>query len=586
MMLSHVRSPRVCSGCDCPNHYIPFESSRGEATDFGLTFESLLHSNDAPSPSEECKLRDIISAGKARVAAIDNHVAALKELQQTLSNHLSSIGVELEGLESERGKVVARIAEHKHLLSPVRRLPPEILFKIFLGTIIFPMRRTVAQRDRYWWNFHPSESALWTIELVCKTWHRAVLDFPELWSSINIPLSDENFSSSNLRYLRQLARQLARTRCHPLSILICSDSHQKLESSKSFPLQLSALLFAAQDRIQYLYLYLPPAMFTAVATLQLRLPILRKLTLLSTNGEEFQKLPRMKLFGYMPLLNGLGTVDIQSVVSVLDLPYHQITHYSTSHVFHHSRNPGPSTVHILRFLSKTGNMEACNLRCEVKAKPETFVVEDLSQTCSKLQTLILSSWPYEYPSSVLAQLLNVLTLPRLSTLEVQCRVDEGHVRDTVETFAAIRGAICRSQSPLTTFHFTHGDIDEEDLLALFLGASSTLEEVKLLDVGPKALTDTILTPLVMTDADNVLLPRLHTLHISGEMQFDANLLAEMVESRWTCKGPSFRRLRTIILRRSLDIEDDREEVELGSTLAFSKLEEYCTEGLNLSYSIL
>ncbi len=101
-----------------------------------------------------------------------------------------------------------------------------------------------------------------------------------------------------------------------------------------------------------------------------------------------------------------------------------------------------------------------------------------------------------------------------------------------------------------------------------------------------ALTDNILVPLVITDVENVLLPRLHTLHISGEMRFDANLLAEMVESRWTCKDPSFRRLRTIILHRSWKIEDGREEEELGRTLAFYKLEEYCIEGLNLSYSIL
>ncbi len=444
----------------------------------------------------------------------------------------------MEDLDSKREKVAARIAEHKRLLSPVRRLPPEILYKIFLGTIIFPMPRTQSQRDRYWWDFHPSESSLWSIELVCKTWRRAVLDFPELWSSINISLSDDdNFSSSNFRYVRQLARQVARTRCHPLSILIYAGSHQTSASSESLPLQLSALLFAMQDRIQSLYLYLPAAMFTSVATLQLYMPILRKLTLLSTNGEEFQNLSGIKLFGDTPLLNVLDTVDIQCIVSVLDLPYGQITHYSTYHVLHHRRFPGPSTINILWFLSETGNLEVCDLRCEVKGASD--LVEALAQTCSKLQTLTLSSWAYAYPSSVLALLLNVLTLPRLSALEVHCCVNEGHARDVAETFTAIRGAICRSQSPLTTFHFTHGNIDEEDLLALFRITSSTLQEVKLLDVGPMALTDNILIPLVITDADNVLLPRLHSLHISGEMRFDANLLAEMAESRWTCKGPSF-----------------------------------------------
>ncbi|KAK0239824.1 hypothetical protein EDD85DRAFT_823434 [Armillaria nabsnona] len=481
----------------------------------------------------------------------------------------------MEGLDGERRKVVARIAEHKRLLSPVRRLPPEILLKIFLGTIIFPMLRTQSQREEYWWDFHPSKSALWSIELVCKTWRRAVLDFPELWSSINISLSDKNFSSSDFRYVRRLGRQIARTRCSSLSILICAGSGQT-----SLPLQLSLFLFSIQDRIRSLHLYLPSAMFTFVASLQLSLPILRTLTLLSANGREFQKLSHTKLFGDTPLLNALDTVDIRSVVSVLDLPYHQITRYSTYHAFHGRRAPGPATSHILGVLSRLKNLEECDLRCELLS------AGNVPQSCKKLRTLTLSSWAYQYPNSVLAQLLDDLTLPRLSTLKVDCCVDEGHERDTEKTFTAIRGIITRSQPPLTTFHFTHGNIDETDLLGFFRSASSTLQEVRLLEVGPMALTDNILIPLVISDADNVLLPRLHTLHISGEMRFDTNLFAEMVESRWSCKGPSFRRLRTIILRRSLNIEDDRAVEEAGRALAFSKVEEYCTEGLELSYSIL
>ncbi len=147
---------RICLGCDCPNHYSPSTTSRDEeAAHAGPTFANLLRSNDSPSPSEECELRDSVSAGEACVVAIDDHVAALKKLQQALSNQLALIGAEIEGLDGERRKVVARIAQHKRLLSPVRRLPPEILLKIFLGTIIFPMLRTQSQREEYWWDFSP-----------------------------------------------------------------------------------------------------------------------------------------------------------------------------------------------------------------------------------------------------------------------------------------------------------------------------------------------------------------------------------------------------------------------------------------------
>ncbi|PBK91740.1 hypothetical protein ARMGADRAFT_1081899 [Armillaria gallica] len=119
MVLFHTGSPRMCLGCDCPNYYTPFTILCDEQTDTGPTFDSLLRSNDPPSPSEECQLRDSISMGEARVAAIDDHVAALQQA-------LASIGAELEDLDGEREKVLAHIAEYKRLLSPVRRLPHEI----------------------------------------------------------------------------------------------------------------------------------------------------------------------------------------------------------------------------------------------------------------------------------------------------------------------------------------------------------------------------------------------------------------------------------------------------------------------------
>ncbi|KAK0503582.1 hypothetical protein EDD18DRAFT_637036 [Armillaria luteobubalina] len=576
MVSPHTCSPRICLGCDCPNHYSPSTTSRDDGTANAIpAFDNLLRSNDSPSPSEECQLRDSISAGELRVIAIDDRVATLKKLQRTLSSQIALIGAEMEGLDSERGEVVVRITEHKRLLSPVRRLPPEILLKIFLGTTICPMPRTQSERFENWWDFHPRESSLWLIELVCKTWRRAVLDFPELWSSVNILLSDENFSSSNFRYVRRLGRQIGRSRCHPLSILICADSLQM--SSKPLPPQLSLFLFSIQDRIKYLLLYLPSAMFNFVATLQLSLPILRTLTLLST---DIPFLSRMKLFGDTPVLDALDIVDIQNDISALDLPYHQITRYSTYRVFRIGLTPWSITSHILDVLSELKNLEECDSRCwHLSGR-----IDDVPQSCQKLRTLTLSSLAYEYPD-VWAHLLDNLTLPQLSTLKVDCCVDEGHERDPQETFTVIRRLISRSQSPLTTFHFTHGNIDETDLLGFFRSVSPTIQEVRLLDVGPIALTDNIIIPLMITDMGNVPLPRLHTLHISGEMQFDINLLVEMVVSRWTSQGPSFQRLRKVILHRSLNLQDDREEEELARALAFSKLEEYYTEGLKLSYDI-
>ncbi|KAK0196800.1 hypothetical protein F5146DRAFT_1012983 [Armillaria mellea] len=232
----------------------------------------------------------------------------------------------------------------------------------------------------------------------------------------------------------------------------------------------------------------------------------------------------------------------------------------------------------LGVLSKSKNLEEYGLQCELPSLPFQTL-----QSYQKLQTLTLSSWKYEYLESILPRLLDALVVPHLSNLKVHCCVNHERQHDTDETFKAIRGLISRSQSPLTTFHFTQGDIDEENFLALFRSASSTLQEVHLHDVGPNALTDGILTLLVISNADNVLLPRLHTLNISGVMQFDTSLFVKMVVSRWTCELLSFSRLQTINLCPVFTTFRGRSDGASVCCSVLNQLDKYSTEGLKLTY---
>ncbi len=157
------------------------------------------------------------------------------------------------------------------------------------------MPRSRSQRERHWWDFHPSESALWSVELVCKTWRHIVLDFPQLWSRIIIFINDANFSPHNLHYVRKLVRQVARTRGHPF---INPDMRRSspgvgvfLELCRlSFPRSCSPCMIEYNLSISFL----PAPLFTSMANLRLRMPILRNLALLSTNGEEFGSLIHME----------------------------------------------------------------------------------------------------------------------------------------------------------------------------------------------------------------------------------------------------------------------------------------------------
>ncbi|PBK73261.1 hypothetical protein ARMSODRAFT_851066, partial [Armillaria solidipes] len=87
-------------------------------------------------------------------------------------------------LDQERTRISEAIHECQGIISPVQRLPPELLCQIFLGTIERP--QATADLDA---QLHDIKSVGYpplSISSVSVKWRSIALSFPELWSSINI----------------------------------------------------------------------------------------------------------------------------------------------------------------------------------------------------------------------------------------------------------------------------------------------------------------------------------------------------------------------------------------------------------------
>ncbi|KAJ6462146.1 hypothetical protein C8R45DRAFT_529091 [Mycena sanguinolenta] len=143
----------------------------------------LLTSNDAPTDSEIPVIRQIIRDAEARLLALDAHIVYLPTNMAETEKYLS---------------------RHRAILSPVRRVPAELICEIFdLAT---------AQSRAEPFGEYP-----WHLGFICQRWRECALGFPTLWSSLTVDASP-TYSPRDIWRLLALETQLLRTAEAPLDI--------------------------------------------------------------------------------------------------------------------------------------------------------------------------------------------------------------------------------------------------------------------------------------------------------------------------------------------------------------------------------
>ncbi|KAJ7513056.1 hypothetical protein B0H11DRAFT_1843504 [Mycena galericulata] len=119
-------------------------------------FAQHLHTNYAPSDSE------------------------IKWIQSHIEPHtveVARLNALIQDLSAQRDETQEYIDAHKALLSPVRRLPPDIVQEIF--TACLPTQRNAVMSAR--------EAPL-LLTCICRAWRALALSTPVLWASLHLPL--------------------------------------------------------------------------------------------------------------------------------------------------------------------------------------------------------------------------------------------------------------------------------------------------------------------------------------------------------------------------------------------------------------
>lgn len=574
----------ACSdGCSCANHTIPSHTLAALPAALD-NFDHLKGTNNPLHPAEEDTLRGIIADLKSRIDTVNATKSRLLDFRAECMSQVSVVDARVAALVREVDTLKQAVAGAQAPLSAVRRLPSEILSRIFAGVIQFPApmlpsydldAQDPPRHDR---DFYPTKNSLWSIELVCKQWRRAVLDSPRLWSSIVIVINDKNFTEGNNRYLRRIGVHLGRSGQHPLSICICN--HRPRSHFSTLPPFLAPFLLAYAPRMERLELYLRPAMVAGFSLLKFSFRSLTDIVLLNSGREAYDH-SAISVFAEAPVLRHVTIVDYRRADSSFQLPWTSITKYYSSYMLplndiaRHRHHASPSMPRLLQILGKMPALQEFSTRC-----PDIISVPPRLKHCPTLRRFkIVSGLPGQRTSGI-HQILGFIQTPVLSSLEVNCAAVTEDTRDNEHVFTAICSLVMRSSCPLTVLHFNCGTITID--LSRVIAATPTLVEIRLTDVG--LLHEWELDIFVGSLTRSEVVPRLSVLQLSGDLKLKPEGLSDMVEARWA--DDAIERLKNIDLCWFSQDAEAESNHDMVRTLIHSRLDRLCQDGLILKTSTL
>ena len=259
----------------------------------------LLTPNNSPSNVEEMLARN-------KIQALQD---SLTVLQLEIDNYLSDPRTAATDLESHKAAIIKSISAHESIISPLRKLPPELLQVIFQKT---------------YWDLVTTLSLPWSLSQICQSWRKIVHATPILWSCITLVFHTKPTSlrsqEARLRFILQQSLNV------DLRVSI-RGSLGYLEDDKRLSLLL--ILMAHSERWGYL---------------SLDFTIVESITYLQVVKNHFPRLSQLHLkfgipeglamtvdmFSIAPRLETviIGNVhDVRSIRVIVPLPLQQLSSY-------------------------------------------------------------------------------------------------------------------------------------------------------------------------------------------------------------------------------------------------------------------
>ncbi|KAF7348267.1 F-box domain-containing protein [Mycena sanguinolenta] len=222
-------------------------------------FVDQLNTNYVPSDAEVLEIRSLLVDPTHDLARIDAQIEAME--------------VSLGQLKEQRASLKEPIDAHKALISPMRRIPQDVLLEIFFSCL--PTEHNAL--------IDPAQAPL-ILGRVSRHWREVAYSTPMVWSSIHIPALNYHITPPNLllRFERLVEAWLERSAPCPLSISIF-DQHFYGDHFEEHPVIIQ--LLPVSQRLRYLALMGDVKFFRPLLRLgSADLPLLKRLRIKSTKG--------------------------------------------------------------------------------------------------------------------------------------------------------------------------------------------------------------------------------------------------------------------------------------------------------------
>ncbi|KAJ6568418.1 hypothetical protein DFH09DRAFT_1363119 [Mycena vulgaris] len=458
----------------CGTYTSSAESNVQAPTKALVLHRKLLTTNEAPEGAELSFIRSIVSNADTRLVHLDNEISQLQD--------------RLRQLEEERATLTNYRAENNAVLSPLRRMPPEVLCEIFSWTLPL-LRAAMAAGHRGDVGKSP-----WVLTHISSRWRAVAVSTPSLWSLVAIDYLDSPRYS-----LPMLETQLARAR--NLTIHFYgnerADSHSQLETFRC--------LAERSSFWEDLRIGLTPDLFPLMSSLRNRVPSLRRLWIQWDGPESQRAVESVDCFLSAPSLFDAGIRNEYRSVPIL-LPVHQLTRYQLD---------GPWKLHegILKLA-----LNLVEARIEILFDEEPWPEPGETIALLRLRRLYVSD----------ASILDYLTTPALQELTLYTRGggDPG-LHHPLESFF-VRSA-CNLRR--LCFRGTPNAYQVRDTIRKFPCITELAIVTTLYRADNTIISDLTVKPFA---ASGVLAPHLSKIDFGceGETEINYDLHLTMLQSRW------------------------------------------------------
>ncbi|KAJ7663937.1 hypothetical protein DFH06DRAFT_336796 [Mycena polygramma] len=463
------------------------EDSESDALDPSVTLapwhRTLLNTNEPPDAEEFALIQSVISKTDLRLACVDDEI---KKVQKQLESYQEK----LKQLEEDRASLTTYQARNRVILSPLRRVPPEVLGEIFWWTLVASHRRALS------WGRYDTNIP-WVLTWVSSRWRAVSLSTPSLWSLVVIDYF-RDYTPPSACLLPLVEAQIQRAQ----QLRIHFYASPEVDTGPQ--IQMFELLLEHSARWEELSIGITSEMVPLLSALHDRLPSLKRLWIQWDGPESQAGVDSIDCFQTAPSLVDAGVFNEYRFLPIA-LPVHQLTRYQLD---------GSWETHKAILKLATNLIEA---RCEIGFDPEPWPDEVEIVDLLHIQRLYVSD----------PGILNYLAAPRLEALALWARHDNDDIPRLLEGF------LDRSACPLQSLCLR--GLPNAQMTTGILTKFSCITKLAIVIHEPEAIKDiNVLMKTLTVSEGRTVAPQLRCMFFGCQDQsyIDYTVYLEMLQSRW------------------------------------------------------